>query len=208
MIHRILRFDFCHFFLQGLKLLTSLKDQWASLSLFFQDMANLVKLASERSEKFVDTARDAREDDGSINMGDITKNQIYAYARESVTIGYVVHRLASGYVEFSRDHLMKPVAQLPALMVLDKEKDRGKIQEKQRAIMTGCTKAQSELNCMLASEKREFERAMNARMKVINEEFATVTRVLPKAVVEEIKQQVDQGINNSKTVQDDVDEFC
>merc|ERR1712037_70072 len=191
----------------GLALLATLKDQWVTLTQFFQKMANLVKLAAEKTTKFTEIARDARGDDGSIGMGEITKNQIFVYAREAVTVGYVVQRLATGYVEFSEEHLMGPIAKLPKLMVLDKEEDKHKIQKEKSIIMKGCEDAQSALKLIQRQEKREFDRALEARMITVKEEFSSLTDELPKAIKQQIKAAVQSGMQNSKSIKEDIDEF-
>merc|ERR1719458_591632 len=191
----------------GLALLATLKDQWVTLTQFFQKMANLVKLPAEKTTNFTEVARDARGDDGSIGMGEITKNQIFVYAREAVTVGYVVQRLATGYVEFSDKHLMGPIAKLPELMVLDKEEDKSKIQEYKTTIMKGCKEAISELKLIQMREKREFDMALKARMITVKEEFSDLTDTIPTAVKQEIRAAVQSGMQSSQSMQENIDEF-
>jgi len=191
----------------GLALLATLKDQWVTLTQFFQKMANLVKLAAEKTTKFTEVARDARGDDGSIGMGEITKNQIFVYAREAVTVGYVVQRLATGYVEFSEDHLMGPIAKLPSLMVLDKEEDKGDIQKHKTSIMKECKEAQTELKLIQRNEERDFKMALKARMITVQEEFSVLTDALPVAAKQEIKAAVQSGMQNFQSMQENIDEF-
>ena len=136
-------------------------------------------------------------------MGEITKNQIFVYAREAVTVGYVVQRLATGYVEFSEEHLMGPIAKLPSLMVLDKEEAN----RHKDTIMRGCKDAQAHLKLMQMNEKREFDRALKARMITIKEEFSAVTEGIPMAVKLEIKAAVLSGMRNSQSMQENIDEF-
>ena len=168
-------------------------------------MANFVKLASEQTGKLKEVAINARGGDGRITMDKITKNQVYVYARESVTIAYVVNRLASGYVDFSKNHLMGPVAKLPSLMTLDKESDRHQIREQKAAIMKGCNDAQNALEQMVVSEKKEFDRALEARLAYIKQEIGAVTSNLSNADVQEIREVVEGGIEESKSVLDETD---
>ena len=137
-------------------------------------MANLIKMASDKTKQFVDYAKEGE-------LSPLMKNQVYVYARESVTIGYVVHRIASGYFEFSRDHLMAPVSQIPKLMVLNAEDDKAEIQKLKADVMKGCKDATRELELKIASEKDEYDSALKARMKRIKEEFDVLTESLPQA---------------------------
>jgi len=185
---------------EGLKLLTKLKDQWSKLSLFFQEMANLIKMASDKTKQFVDYAKEGE-------LSSYAKNQVYVYARESVTIGYVVHRIASGYFEFSRDHLMAPVSQIPRLMVLNAEDDKAEIQERKAEVMKGCKDATRELKLKIMSEKDEYDSALKARMKRIKEEFDVLTESLPQAEKQKISLAVKSGIEKSEDMIGDIDDF-
>merc|ERR1719458_334072 len=185
---------------EGLKLLTKLKDQWSKLSLFFKEMANLIKLASDKTKQFVDYAKEGE-------LSPLMKNQVYVYARESVTIGYVVHRIASGYFDFSREHLMAPVSQIPKLMVLNAEDDMAKIQELKADVMKGCKDATRELELKIASEKDEYDSALKARMKRIKEEFDVLTESLPQAEKQKISLAVKSGIEKSEDMIGDIDDF-
>merc|ERR550532_299479 len=129
------------------KLLTDLKEQWVGLTVFFQEMASLIKLASDKTSQFVDWTGDASEGE----LSPYVKNQIYVYARESVTIGYVVHRIASGYFDFSREHLLTPVSQIPKLMVLNAEDDMAEIQKNKAEVINACNYAQLQLKLKIKS---------------------------------------------------------
>ena len=148
---------------KGLKLLANLKDQWSQLTLYFQEMANLVKASTRPTKMFIDHAKDARVE--GLTMGDVAKDLIYSTAREAVTIGYVVNRLATGYVEVSKAHLMGPVGRLPKLMVLDKDKDKAEICMQKRAIMTECENAGKAIEKMVKKEKKAFGEAIEKRME-------------------------------------------
>ena len=190
-------------FIQGLKLLTDLKEQWVGLTVFFQEMASLIKLASDKTSQFVDWSGDASEGE----LSPLVKNQIYVYARESVTIGFVVHRLASGYFEFSREHLMTPVSQIPKLMVLNAEDDKAEIQKLKADVMKGCKDATRELELKIASEKDEYDSALKARMKRIKEEFDVLTESLPQAEKQKISLAVKSGIEKSEDMNGNLDDF-
>merc|ERR1712037_1025008 len=166
---------------------------WSKLSLFFQEMANLIKMASDKTKQFVDYAKEGE-------LSSYAKNQVYVYARESVTIGYVVHRIASGYFEFSRDHLMAPVSQIPRLMVLNAEDDKAEV-------MKGCKDATRELKLKIMSEKDEYDSALKARMKRIKEEFDVLTESLPQAEKQKISLAVKSGIEKSEDMIGDIDDF-
>ena len=152
-----------------------MKDEWFTLTQFFQEMANLVKLAAETATKFTEVARDVRRHEGSVGMGEV--NKIRAFAMDAATVWYVVQRLATGYVEFSEKHLMGPIALLPAMLVLDKEEDKHKIQEHKISIMKGCKEAHSALKLIQMNEKREFDRDLKARMITVEEDFSNLTDV-------------------------------
>merc|ERR1712037_136509 len=188
---------------EGLKLLTELKEQWVGLTVFFQEMANLIKLASDKTSQFVDWTGDASEGE----LSPLVKNQIYVYARESVTIGYVVHRIASGYFEFSKKHLLTPASQIPKLMVLNAEDGMAKIQEMKDEVMNACDDAQLQLKLKIKSEKRKFDSAVEARMKRIKEEFDVLTASLPQAEKQEISLAVKRGIEKSEDMMGDLDDF-
>jgi len=192
---------------EGLILLGKLKQQWASLSEFFSSMANLIKMAAEQTTKFVDISQVASRNPNRISMGEITKNQIYTYARESVTIGYVVQRLAKGYVEVSRNHLMDPIARLPSMLALDAETDKSKINSQKNYILKKCTAAQQAIKYMIDDEKKDFKRDLDSRMNVISQEFGKLTSSLSPAQKQEIKETVEDGIENALEVMDEEDEF-
>ena len=163
-------------------------------------MANLIKMASDKTKQFVDYAKEGE-------LSSYAKNQVYVYARESVTIGYVVHRIASGYFEFSRDHLMAPVSQIPRLMVLNAEDDKAEIQERKAEVMKGCKDATRELKLKIMSEKDEYDSAMKARMKRIKEEFDVLTESLPQAEKQKISLAVKSGIEKSEDMIGDLGDF-
>ena len=170
-------------------------------------MANLIKMAAEQTTKFVDISKVASRNPNRISMGEITKNQIYTYARESVTIGYVVQRLANGYVEVSRNHLMDPIARLPSMLALDAETDRSKIMSQKNYILKKCTAAQQAIKYMIDDEKKDFKRDLDSRMNVISQEFGKLTSSLSPAQKQEIKETVEDGIENALEVMDEEDEF-
>ena len=184
-------------------LLGSLKEQWAKISLFFSKMALLIKLASKQTTKFLDTARIAANTPKGKALGVITKNQIYKCASESVTISYVVNKLATGYVEISENHLMGPVSMLPGLMALDREADKGKIEGKKNEILVQCKNASSGISFLIKTEQRDFQRNLDTRMKKIEGEFSKMTASLPQSVKQEIRENVEEGVDNAEEVLDD-----
>ena len=155
-------------------------------------MANLIKMAAEQTTKFVDISKVASRNPNRISMGEITKNQIYTYARESVTIGYVVQRLAKGYVEVSRNHLMDPIARLPSMLALDAETDRSKIMSQKNYILKKCTAAQQAIKYMIDDEKKDFKRDLDSRMNVISQEFGKLTTSLSPAQKQDIKETIEE----------------
>jgi predicted metal-dependent hydrolase len=198
---------------EGLILLGELKQQWASLSEFFTEMANMIKKATERTYLFVDTSRkemDRRvEGRGKVGMGEVTKDLIYSYARESVTIGYVVQKLAKSYVNISRDHLLGPIAGLPSMLALDGKdrEDRTKIQKQKDHILKQCIAAQQAIKYMIDDEKKDFKRDLDSRMNVISQEFGKLTSSLSPAQKQEIKETVEEGNENALEVKDELDEW-
>ena len=185
-------------------------------------MANLIKMASDKTKQFVDYAKEGE-------LSPLMKNQVYVYARESVTIGYVVHRIASGYFDFSREHLMAPVSQIPKLMVLNAEDDKAEIQKLKADVMKGCQDANRELQLKNMSERDEYDSALiarmkrikeefdvltdeygsalKARMKRIKEEFDVLTESLPQAEKQKITLAVKSGIEKSEDMNGNLDDF-
>ena len=177
-----------------------MKEQWSKLSLFFNEMANLIEMASDKTKQFVDYANEGE-------LSSVTKNQVYVFVEKSMTIGYVVHRIASGYFDFSKKHLMAPVSQIPKLMVLNAEDDKAEIQKLKADVMKACDDASYELELKIMSEKDEYDSALKARMKRIKEEFDVLTESLPQAEKQKISLAVKSGIEKSEDMIGDLGDF-
>ena len=152
--------------------LADLSERWRGLRGFFQRMAGLIDSATKPSMQFVEHARKMRED--GVKMKDMEGDLIYSLARDAVTVGYVANRLATGYVEVSKDHLMDPVSRLPRLMVLDKDSDEAEIQRLMREIQEECKQANNALRTRVEPERRKFERELQMKRDAVREEFAPI----------------------------------
>ena len=152
--------------------LANLSKRWRGLRGFFQRMAGLVDSATKPSKQFVEHAKKMRID--GVRMKDMEGDLIYSLARDAVTVGYVANRLASGYVEVSKAHLMEPVSRLPRLMVLDKDTDGDEIQRQMRKIQEECDNANHALQMLVEPESRQFERDLEMKRDAVREEFAPI----------------------------------
>jgi len=120
-----------------------------------------------------------------VKKKDMEGDLICSLAIDAVTVGYVANRLASGYVEVSKAHLMEPVSRLPRLMVLDKDTDGDEIQRQMRKIQEKCDNASNALQLLVEPESRKFQHDLEMKKNAVREEFAPI--VLNDTPVKDVK---------------------
>jgi len=162
---------------KGLLLLSKLREQWGQLTMFFEEMAILIKAnLHSRTNKFIkqsDQLGKLKMETG-MSPSKFSKDLIYSSARDVVGVGYVVNRLATQYFQVSEQYLMPPMGRLSQLMVLDKDMDKVKIMRLKEEIMAECEEAQSAITDLVSDEKKKFNASIQQRMKNIESELMVI----------------------------------
>uniref|UniRef100_A0A3P9LXF0 Uncharacterized protein n=1 Tax=Oryzias latipes TaxID=8090 RepID=A0A3P9LXF0_ORYLA len=167
---------------RGMDAMGRVKEQWEKMVRFFQMVANIVKTSlSKNMIQFADKVEDVRT--LSYNSKLFTKDLLYNQAFQASNIASLVHMISGTYCEVSNKYLMDRVSSLGKLMSMDKDKPEF-LQERQK-LQNSCKDAQDSILKLVLSNKKEFEKNTDTRMKEIE---GGLKAVLPAADPEETKR--------------------
>ena len=145
-------------------------------------------------KRFIDDSRSARElKIGGLTLSDTFRDIIMEQAVEASKISYVVHTITNAYVKISNDHIMDRIACLGKLLPLDPATDMRKIVRYRNELHEGAKKAQTDIQHMLAREKREFDQKIEERIQRIEREVNAVLPPIDESKIKEIKESVEKG---------------
>uniref|UniRef100_A0A3P9HBX7 Uncharacterized protein n=1 Tax=Oryzias latipes TaxID=8090 RepID=A0A3P9HBX7_ORYLA len=167
---------------KGMDAMGRVKEQWEKMVRFFQMVANIVKTSlSKNMIQFADKVEDVQT--LSYNSKLFTKDLLYNQAFQASNIASLVHMISGTYCEVSNKYLMDRVSSLGKLMSMDKDKPEF-LQERQK-LQNSCKEAQDSILKLVLSNKKEFEKNTDTRMKEIE---GGLKAILPAADPEETKR--------------------
>uniref|UniRef100_A0A3B3IIJ9 Uncharacterized protein n=1 Tax=Oryzias latipes TaxID=8090 RepID=A0A3B3IIJ9_ORYLA len=167
---------------RGMDAMGRVKEQWEKMVRFFQMVANIVKTSlSKNMIQFADKVEDVQT--LSYNSKLFTKDLLYNQAFQASNIASLVHMISGTYCEVSNKYLMDRVSSLGKLMSMDKDKPEF-LQERQK-LQNSCKEAQDSILKLVLSNKKEFEKNTETRMKEIE---GGLKAILPAADPEETKR--------------------
>ena len=194
--------------MEGIKALSSVREQWTKLVDFFQYVTNIINVCQNESlSSFVEYAKvgQRRALENGYAGADFMRDLIYEQVSQANTTSYVVWSISDTYVEISRNHLMSRLASLGELIALNPEKERHIIEMKKRELMQNSREAQEAIEAKVWEAKNHFHQKVTKRIKQIETELLKVLPPADPARIKEIEENVKAGIKEADDF--DADKF-
>jgi hypothetical protein len=162
---------------EGLQSLGELREQWAQLVLFFEEMASLINLNLGKPLKdFVERAKATKniiDQDGKDAIGDYSKETLYEIAYKASSTAFVVNRRADAYHKISQDHLMPTANKIPKLMALDPA-DPSQFQQMKDGKAQVIAESQASIAAIqeiIKESQEDYENKIEAKKKELDNNF-------------------------------------
>ena len=202
---------------KNLKTLGLMKTEWEKLVRFFQNIANIIKLAMEENVMKITFLQDSHVNPSlfytshvykiqrksiDYKLSDMHRDILYQNARNVNKLAFVVSNLSSMFCEVSENHIIDQVASLSQLIALDPDLERKAIQDKQYELKQQAKKACSSIKDIVTKRMTDFEKKVNQRMTAIENQMKVV---MP--VVEEnprVRAAINEAIAESNQIKAEV----
>ncbi|XP_060095152.1 uncharacterized protein LOC132572279 [Heteronotia binoei] len=176
---------------EGLKAMGKVKEQWEKMIRFFEMISNIIDAClSKKIHDFLEFVSDARQIKGYSSMSYV-KDTIYNHVFSASSVAHLVHMIAETYTEVSDQHLMDRISSLGRLLTLEPKDPEFNLER--NALSKGCDEARKAIYNMVVEKKEEFDRNLEARMKIIDREMKAVLPPISVAEKKIIEKAVHDG---------------
>jgi len=162
---------------EGLQSLGELREQWAQLVLFFEEMATLINLNLGKPLKdFVERSKATKnsiDQNGQDSIGDYTKEMLYEIAYKASSTAFVVNKRADAYHKISKKHLMPTANKIPKLMALDPSSP-SQLQQMKDGKAQVIAEAQASIAAIqeiIKKSQEDYENQIEAKKKELDNNF-------------------------------------
>ena len=194
--------------------LSEVEDQWRYLVQYFSKIATIIKTTMhENIKQFVENSGTLHEvlsgknlsekDRGKSqtvveNLSQMHRDIMFRNTSMANKSAYVVHQLASMYMDVSKNHIMGPVAKLGSLMALDPKKDFAAISAKQIQLKFDAQQACRNIKEIVIDRMGDYTGKITKRADQIDEELKKLPpRPTPHPKVEAARKE---GIRESEKI--------
>ncbi|XP_024141364.1 intracellular protein transport protein USO1-like [Oryzias melastigma] len=149
---------------KGMDAMGRVKEQWEKMVLFFQMVADILKISLSKTMKhFAQKIGNVKK--LSYNSRLFSKDLLYNQALQASNISSLVHMISGTYCEVSNKHLMDSVSRLGRLMAMDTDKTEF-LKERQN-LKDSCKEAQENILKLIQNNKKDFEKNTDTRLAQI-----------------------------------------
>ena len=190
--------EICEILLEGMKVLSSVRHQWAKILKFFQGISNIVKSRMHHPlEHFVKSTKAVSSQLASPECDSSLKDILYMQAFTASAYASIIEQIAGMYCSVSDRFIMDDIAAMGKLIALDPDKDKGEIKMQLLELGEKSRKTQLSIKELVKETEEELVASIDRRLVQIDTEFSGV---LPLPSPEEAKEN--KEIFASKNTED------
>ncbi|KAJ1212888.1 hypothetical protein NDU88_000531 [Pleurodeles waltl] len=209
--HKLDKIDFDtakNMLIKGLDALSKLKEQWEKMIYFFQMISSLIESCLVKSvNDLVESAQSVQSITG-YSADAFVKDMLFMRVSHASNIGYLVNMISSTYYEVSERYLMDRVSALGIFLTMNPSNPEFNLERLK--LQTGCKDAQTAIQNLVISKKKEFDMSLEARVEVINCQLGAAIPPMSEAERKSISEAVLAGASaagNSRNNNLNMDDF-
>jgi len=174
---------------KALVLLEDLEKQWEDLTMFFVAVEDRVRVSlAGKVDAFVERLRIGGKRGRVTNtLGKLMYTSLVSAGAEVA----LVNRIARNYVGFSGKHIMPSINKAATMITATDMRKREQLSDD---LQNDLSKANTDLEALIRTEKDGFKKAIQKRLKEVRETYEPLLLNVPKNIKAEISVSVNKGI--------------
>lgn len=166
----------------GLIVLSQLKNQWAKLTDFFENIISLIEIY---------LIPDTNDMNSNLSLC-LPGKDILEMATSVQCVAYGIQLIATAYTDISKKHLVPNTASLGELIAYDPVKHGPELEQRRKQIDEDCKIAKAEIQQLADRTRKDMDQKIDSINRQLNEQYDKLQQPNPLVKVQEIAENVEK----------------